>query len=68
MYSDIILEMKDLPIKLTGYTPCFRREAGSYGKNVRGLNRIHQFDKVEIVQIQHPDKSYETLEEKDSYH
>ncbi len=55
--------VKDLPIKCTSYTPCFRREAGSYGKNVRGLNRLHQFDKVEIVQIQHPEKSYETLDE-----
>ena len=55
--------VKDLPIKCTSYTPCFRREAGSYGKNVRGLNRLHQFDKVEIVQIQHPEKSYETLNE-----
>jgi seryl-tRNA synthetase len=52
----------DLPIKCTAYTPCFRREAGSYGKDVRGLNRLHQFDKVEIVQVVHPDKSYETLE------
>ena len=55
--------VKDLPIKCTSYTPCFRREAGSYGKNVRGLNRLHQFDKVEIVQIQNPEKSYETLKE-----
>ena len=55
--------VKDLPIKCTSYTPCFRREAGSYGKNVRGLNRLHQFDKVEIVQIQHPEKSYESLNE-----
>ncbi|MEC7863634.1 MAG: serine--tRNA ligase [Bacteroidota bacterium] len=54
--------VKDLPIKCTAYTPCFRREAGSYGKDVRGLNRLHQFDKVEIVQIQDPDKSYETLD------
>jgi seryl-tRNA synthetase len=57
----VILEEKDFPIKLTGYTPCWRREAGAYGKDVRGLNRVHQFDKIEIVQIQHPDKSYETL-------
>ena len=56
------LPCQDLPIKLCGYTPCFRREAGSYGKDVRGLNRLHQFDKVEIVQIQHPDKSAETLD------
>ena len=54
--------VKDFPIKCTSYTPCFRREAGSYGKDVRGLNRLHQFDKVEIVQIEHPEKSYETLE------
>ncbi|HEY0355486.1 MAG TPA: aminoacyl--tRNA ligase-related protein, partial [Flavisolibacter sp.] len=51
------------PIKMTAYTPCFRREAGSYGKDVRGLNRLHQFDKVEIVQIVHPERSYEVLEE-----
>ncbi|QKG79391.1 serine--tRNA ligase [Tenuifilum thalassicum] len=63
MYRDVILHEAMLPIKLTAYTPCFRREAGSYGKDVRGLNRLHQFDKVEIVQIQHPDKSYEALEE-----
>lgn len=63
IYRDVILDSKDFPIKNTAYTPCFRREAGSYGKDVRGLNRLHQFDKVEIVQIQHPDKSYETLEE-----
>ncbi len=60
---DSILSEKDLPVKMTAYTPCFRREAGSYGKDVRGLNRLHQFDKVEIVQIAHPDKSYEALEE-----
>lgn len=58
---DEILE--NLPVKFTAYSPCFRREAGSYGKDVRGLNRVHQFDKVEIVQIVHPDKSYEALEE-----
>ena len=62
MYRDVILKESDLPIKNCGYTPCFRREAGSYGKDVRGLNRLHQFDKVEIVQIVHPEKSYETLE------
>lgn len=62
IYRDVILKENDLPIKNCGYTPCFRREAGSYGKDVRGLNRLHQFDKVEIVQISHPDKSYETLE------
>ena len=59
-FRDVIV--KDFPIKCTAYTPCFRREAGSYGKDVRGLNRLHQFDKVEIVQIQHPEKSYETLD------
>lgn len=63
IFRDVILHAKDLPVKCTAYTPCFRREAGSYGKDVRGLNRLHQFDKVEIVQIQHPDRSYETLEE-----
>ena len=63
IYRDVILDATDLPMKNTAYTPCFRREAGSYGKDVRGLNRLHQFDKVEIVQIQHPEKSYETLEE-----
>jgi seryl-tRNA synthetase len=63
LYRDLILNSEDLPVKNTSYTPCFRREAGSYGKDVRGLNRVHQFDKVEIVQIQHPEKSYETLEE-----
>ncbi len=63
MYRDVILKEEDLPIKNVGYTPCFRREAGSYGSHVRGLNRLHQFDKVEIVQIAHPDKSYEILED-----
>ncbi|MBL0912151.1 MAG: serine--tRNA ligase [Bacteroidia bacterium] len=63
IYRDVILQESDLPVKMTGYTPCFRREAGSYGKDVRGLNRLHQFDKVEIVQVAHPDKSYEILEE-----
>jgi seryl-tRNA synthetase len=62
MYRDVLLKETDLPIMNCGYTPCFRREAGSYGKDVRGLNRLHQFDKIEIVQITHPDKSYETLE------
>ena len=61
IYRDTILKESDLPIKLTGYTPCFRREAGSYGAHVRGLNRVHQFDKIEIVQIEHPDRSYDTL-------
>lgn len=63
IWRDVILNANELPIKATAYTPCFRREAGSYGKDVRGLNRLHQFDKVEIVQIQHPSRSYETLEE-----
>ncbi|HDP55234.1 MAG TPA: serine--tRNA ligase [Bacteroidetes bacterium] len=63
IFRDVILNASDFPIKLTAYTPCFRREAGSYGKDVRGLNRLHQFDKVEIVQVQHPEKSYESLEE-----
>jgi seryl-tRNA synthetase len=63
MYRDVILDEADLPIKNTGHTPCFRREAGSWGSHVRGLNRLHQFDKVEIVQIQHPDKSYEALQD-----
>ena len=62
IYRDVIVTEKEFPIKMTGYTPCFRREAGSYGKEVRGLNRLHQFDKIEIVQIAHPDKSYEALE------
>jgi seryl-tRNA synthetase len=63
IYRDSILEEKDLPIKNCGYTPCFRREAGSYGAHVRGLNRLHQFDKVEIVQITKPEHSYQALEE-----
>ena len=63
IFRDVILNASQLPIKLTAYTPCFRREAGSYGKDVRGLNRLHQFDKVEIVQVQHPDRSYDSLEE-----
>jgi len=67
LFRDEILSSADLPIKCTAYTPCFRREAGSWGKDVRGLNRLHQFDKVEIVQIQHPDKSYNTLEEMASH-
>jgi seryl-tRNA synthetase len=62
VFRDVILNAKEMPIKSTAYTPCFRREAGSYGKDVRGLNRLHQFDKVEIVQVEHPDKSYETLD------
>lgn len=67
LYRDVILTEDDLPIKNVGYTPCFRREAGSWGAHVRGLNRLHQFDKVEIVQITHPDKSYETLESMSAY-
>jgi seryl-tRNA synthetase len=67
LYRDVILKEKDFPVKNAAYSACFRREAGSYGKDVRGLNRLHQFDKVEIVQIQHPDKSYETLEEMREY-
>ncbi|QXU40823.1 serine--tRNA ligase [Pedobacter sp. D749] len=67
LYRDVIVKEEDLPIKNTAYTPCFRREAGSYGAHVRGLNRLHQFDKVEVVQITHPDKSYETLEEMSQY-
>ena len=63
IYRDELLKETDLPIKMTAYTPCFRREAGSYGKDVRGLNRLHQFDKVEVVQLVHPDKSYDVLEE-----
>ena len=63
IFRDVILRKEDFPIKLCGYTPCFRREAGSYGKDVRGLNRLHQFDKVEIVQLQHPDMSYSTLDQ-----
>jgi seryl-tRNA synthetase len=62
IYRDEIVKESDLPIRMTAYTPCFRREAGSYGKDVRGLNRLHQFDKVEIVQLVHPQKSYEVLE------
>jgi seryl-tRNA synthetase len=67
LYRDVIVKEEDLPIKNTAYTPCFRREAGSYGAHVRGLNRLHQFDKVEVVQITHPDKSYETLEDMSQY-
>ena len=67
IYRDVILKETDLPVKNAAYTPCFRREAGSYGKDVRGLNRLHQFDKVEIVQIAHPDKSYDTLEDMREY-
>ncbi len=67
IYRNIILKETDFPIKNVAYSNCFRREAGSYGKDVRGLNRLHQFDKVEIVQVQQPDKSYETLEEMKDY-
>lgn len=63
IYRDTIVQEQELPVKMTAYTPCFRREAGSYGKDVRGLNRLHQFDKVEIVQLSHPDRSYDALEE-----
>jgi seryl-tRNA synthetase len=63
IYRDEIVKENELPIKMTAYTPCFRREAGSFGSDVRGLNRVHQFDKVEIIQLVHPDKSYAVLEE-----
>jgi seryl-tRNA synthetase len=62
IFRDVILNEDDLPKKLTAYSPCFRREAGSYGKDVKGLNRLHQFDKVEIVQVVDPEKSYEVLD------
>lgn len=62
MFRDVLLQESDFPILCTGYTPCFRREAGSYGAHVRGLNRLHQFDKVEIVRIEHPERSYEALD------
>ena len=67
IYRDVILENRDFPVKNCAYSACFRREAGSYGKDVRGLNRLHQFDKVEIVRIAHPDTSYEVLEEMVNY-
>jgi seryl-tRNA synthetase len=63
LYRDSLIHEDELPVKLTAYTPCFRREAGSYGAHVRGLNRLHQFDKVEVVRISHPDKSYAALDE-----
>ncbi len=63
IYRDVILEERDLPVRITAYTPCFRREAGSYGKDVRGLNRLHQFDKVEIVRVEKPEDSYAALDE-----
>ena len=67
LYRDVLLKANEMPVKNMGYTPCFRREAGSYGKDVRGLNRLHQFDKVEIVQIVKPEDSYETLEVMQQY-
>ncbi len=67
LYRDVILKEEELPVKNCAYTPCFRREAGSYGAHVRGLNRLHQFDKVEIVQVVHPDHSYRVLEEMSAY-
>lgn len=67
LYRDVILREDELPVKNTAYTPCFRREAGSYGAHVRGLNRLHQFDKVELVQVVHPDHSYRVLEEMSTY-
>lgn len=63
IYREVLLEESDFPIKICGYTPCFRREAGSYGAHVRGLNRLHQFDKVEIVRLEHPERSYDALME-----
>lgn len=63
IYRDVIVKREQLPIKMTAWSPCFRREAGSYGKDVRGFNRVHQFEKVEVIQITHPDKSYDTLQE-----
>jgi seryl-tRNA synthetase len=67
LFRDVILDEADFPVKCVGYTPCFRREAGSWGAHVRGLNRLHQFDKVEIVQLAHPEKSYEVLESMRTY-
>lgn len=67
LYRDVILKEEELPVKNTAYTPCFRREAGSYGAHVRGLNRLHQFDKVEVVQVVHPEQSYQVLEEMSAY-
>ena len=67
IYRDTIIESSDFSVKMTAYTPCFRREAGSYGKDVRGLNRLHQFDKVEIVRIEHPERSYQALDEMVAY-
>ena len=62
IFRDVIIDVSNFPIMRTGYTPCFRREAGSYGSDVRGLNRLHQFDKVEIVKIEHPKESYNSLQ------
>ncbi|WP_339893320.1 serine--tRNA ligase [uncultured Algibacter sp.] len=62
IFRDVVLNENELPVSITGYTPCFRREAGSYGAHVRGLNRLHQFDKVEIIRVEHPSKSYEALD------
>lgn len=62
IFRDVVLNEAELPVAITGYTPCFRREAGSYGAHVRGLNRLHQFDKVEIIRVEHPTKSYEALD------
>lgn len=67
LYRDVIVKEEELPIKNCGYTPCFRREAGSYGAHVRGLNRLHQFDKVELVQLAHPDQSYQILDEMNTH-
>ncbi|MCH7534556.1 MAG: serine--tRNA ligase [Bacteroidetes bacterium] len=67
LYRNVILKKEELPVKITGYSPCFRREAGSYGKDVRGLNRLHQFDKVEIVRIENPSNSYQALDEMVAY-
>ena len=67
IYRDVILKESDFPLRNCAYSACFRREAGSYGKDVRGLNRLHQFDKIEIVTIEHPDRSYETLEKMTNY-
>jgi seryl-tRNA synthetase len=67
LYRDVILKEDELPIRNTAYTPCFRREAGSYGAHVRGLNRLHQFDKVEVVQVVHPEHSYQVLEDMSTY-
>ncbi|MBT3748242.1 MAG: serine--tRNA ligase, partial [Bacteroidetes bacterium] len=67
IYRDVILKRDEMPVKNIAYTPCFRREAGSWGSHVRGLNRLHQFDKVEIVQVRHPEESYKALDEMVAY-